>query len=424
MDSSTNKQGENSGTCPPLSILRNELTLSSGKASFEIRNEQGSELKVRLTVSGNPSVTIPKQFQEITIPAAGIRRVPVIIREVAPRKTWPIVRRAKQHSLIQIWSAEKGRKLLLDSVPVTQRGPVFVDELRCFHPDNDDGPKAAKGNSPPEITMTAYEPGSTTAKNTGTVELSWTVVGADELYDLWSHVGAEVLEPGTFTDAGGDTSSGHVTPTSETITYTAGATLNVALFAENDDGQVWDSETIYHSAPVGYHDAKCPAGGTIYTTQLDDVRGMLDEIDTLLRADRLTDLPAFITRWNEAAPPEFTVDEALPDLAYLSGSVGSGNLADDMLVAMQRILVYLHAHTMPRTFRPGTIPAGSDRRPLCDGGRVFGKSTRHWVAICYDIGADSLTLAHELFHYASTSHNDDERRAVLISWALFDDIPF
>ena len=79
---------------------------------------------------------------------------------------------------------------------------------------------------------------------------------------------------------------------------------------------------------------------------------------------------------------------------------------------------------MPRGFRPGTIPAGSGLRSLCDAGSVYGISTRNWVAICTAIDADALTLAHELFHYASTSHNDDEMRAVLISWALFDDIPF
>ena len=44
--------------------------------------------------------------------------------------------------------------------------------------------------------------------------------------------------------------------------------------------------------------------------------------------------------------------------------------------------------------------------------------------ICLDSGADDLTLLHELYHYASTSHNDDELRAIAVSCCCYDWIPW
>ena len=402
-----------------ISFLNKEVNLSACTDSIEIKNKKKHPLSVRLVVVGSSAIKIPKEFREITMPPGGIMRIPVSWHKVSIKKGWPIARRVKQRSLIQVW---EGEKVLLDSIPVITYGPLFVDKLHCFYPIEVYEPMPLRGNSPPEITMTSFEPGTTIPKNTGTVELSWNVAGADELYDIWSHVDAEVLEPGTVTGGGYDTSSDHVTPASYSFTYTAGASLNVGLFAGNEDGEVLDGEMIYHTEEVGYHHAKCPAGGSIYTTELDNVRDMLVDIDGLLRANRLADLPAFITRWNAVVRDELIVGE-LEDIDYLSGRVGTGRLADDMLTAMEDILIYLKPHTLPRGFRPSTIPPGSDRRPLCD---AVGVSTRNWVAICTDIrvGADALTLAHELFHYASTSHNDNEMRAILISWAIFDDIPF
>jgi hypothetical protein len=270
--------------------------------------------------------------------------------------------------------------------------------------------------------MTAFEPGTTITKNTGTVELSWNVTGADELYDVWTHVGQEVIEPGTFTDAGGDSSSDYITPSTESFVYTPGASLNIALFAENEDGRIQDHEMIYRTVEVGHHHAKCPAGATINTEEVEIVREMLETIDTYLRANRLADLPDFLERWNAAAPDHAIVGD-WSDMDYLSGAIGSGTLADDMLSAMQNVLVYIKAETLPRGWRPGTIPPTADRYVLCEDG-VWGLSTSNWVAVCGADPLNDLTLAHELFHYASTSHNEDELRATVVSWAIFDDIPF
>ena len=406
----------------PISFLNKELNLSACTGSIELENREKHPLSIRVVVAGSPAIKIPKEFREITIPPGGIKRIPVSYEKKPIKKGWPIARRVKQRSLIQVWKVDKAENLLLDSIPVITYGPVVVDKLHCFYPIEEYKPMPLKGNSPPEITITAFEPGTTITKNTGTVELSWNVTGADELYDVWTFPDVEVLEPGTFTGGGSDTSSDHVTPAVYSFTYSAGASLNVALFAENGDGEASDHEMIYNTAEMGYHHAKCPAGGSIYTSELDDIRDMLVDIEACLRANRLADLPAFITRWNAAAPADYRVGE-LEDMDYLSGRVGTGNLSDDMLTAMENVLIYLKPHTLPRGFRAGTIPSGSDRRPLCDAG-IYGLSTRNWVAICTAIGADALTLAHELFHYASTSHNGNEMRAILISWAIFDDMPW
>ncbi len=115
------------------------------------------------------------------------------------------------------------------------------------------------------------------------------------------------------------------------------------------------------------------------------------------------------------------------DMEYLSGRIGTGCLADDILTAMRNVLIYIKPETMPRGYRPGTIPTGSDRRALCevfDSRTVYGISTRNWVSICLDAGGDDLTLLHELFHYASTSHNDSEQRAIAISCCCYDWIPW
>ena len=405
-----------------ISFLKKKLTLSTCTEALEIRNLEKDDLHLQLQIVGNASISIPEDCQKISIPPSGIRRIPVEIRKPDSKKGWPIARMAKKCSLIQVWKRGKGSKVLLDTIPVVTYSPVFVNDLKCFYQIEDYVPMPLRGNSPPEITMTAFEPGTMITKNTGTVEISWNITGADEITDIWTHVGLEVLEPGTFTDAGGDTSSDYITPATESFVYTPGASLNIALFAENDDGAVQDHEMIYHTINVGYHHAKCPAGASIYRDEVAVVREMLDTIDTYLRANRLADLPDFIDRWNAVAPASAIVG-AWSDMAYLSGVVGSGNLADDMLAAMQDVLIYIKPQTLPRGYRPGTVPPDSGRHVLCED-EVWGLATNNWVSVCGADPLNDLTLAHELFHYASASHNEDELRATVISWAIFDLIPF
>ena len=120
---------------------------------------------------------------------------------------------------------------------------------------------------------------------------------------------------------------------------------------------------------------------------------------------------------------------------YLSGSVGSGSLADDILTSMRDVLIYVKPNTMPRGYRPGTT--SGDVHALCErwvctpeglecwsAGRTYYSATDpdcNWIAICFEDGADDLTLLHELYHYAAGS--GDEMKAVAVSCCAFDYIP-
>jgi hypothetical protein len=228
----------------------------------------------------------------------------------------------------------------------------------------------------------------------------------------------EVLPEGVFTDMGGESSNVFPT-TGESFTIDISHTSFIDIRATNEDGDATDRETFFAKIPVGYHNATVP-GAPVRESDLTLIQGYLDEIDRRLNDNVLTNLPDYIEEFNSRVPegsgfPDFD------DMEYLSGGVGTGNLTDDILNAMEDVLIYISAYTMPRGYRPGTITAPG-RRALCEES-VYGKSTREWVSICRDIGADDLTLLHELFHYASTSNNGDEARAFAISMCTYNILP-
>jgi len=283
----------------------------------------------------------------------------------------------------------------------------------------------------PRITITSVIPGTSIPANTGRVEVSWSVSSSpgDGLSAVWAgygRPGMEVLPDGVFTDWGSGASNVFPT-TSESFISNIGRTYSVEIAATNDDGSADDREVLYSKIPVGYHSASLP-GAPVKENDLRRIRLDLEEIDRRLNDNVLTNLPEYIAEWNRRVPeqpfPSFS------DMAYLSGAVGSGNLADDILNAMRDVLIYIYPHTMPRGYRPGTI-TDPGRRALCervevDGESkivVFGKSTREWVSICHEGGADDLTLLHELFHYASTSNNGDEARAFAVSLCAYNYFP-
>lgn len=281
----------------------------------------------------------------------------------------------------------------------------------------------------PTITISSVIPGTSISANTGRVEFSWTVSDTppDAATAVWlggGRPGMEVLPAGVFTDWGGGSSNVFPT-TSESFTININHTASIDIYAMNEEGGTEGREIFYAKIPVGYHDATVP-GAPVRESDLTLIRGYLEEIDRRLNDNVLTNLPDYIEEFNSRVPagsrfPEFD------DMDYLSGGVGTGNLSDDILNAMRDVLIYINAYTMPRGYRPGTITDPA-RRALCediiiDGdvvGSVLGKATREWVSICRDSGADDLTLLHEMFHYASTSNNDDEARAFAISMCAYD----
>lgn len=279
----------------------------------------------------------------------------------------------------------------------------------------------------PTITISSVIPGTSISANTGAVEVNWSVShtppnAATAVFLGSGHPGMDVLPDGVFTDVGGGSSNVFPT-TSDSFTIDISRTTFIDIHATNEDGDARDRETFFSRIRVGYYDAAVP-GAPVRERDLRLIRGFLEDIDRRLNDNVLTGLPDFVAEANRREPGVFPVFD---DMDYLSGGVGTGNLTDDILAAMQDVLIYISADSMPRGHRPGTITDPA-RRALCeevvrDGavvGTVYGKSTREWVSICIASDADELTLLHELFHYASTSNNGDEARAFAVSMCAYN----
>lgn len=281
----------------------------------------------------------------------------------------------------------------------------------------------------PTVTIRSVISGTNTSANTGRLDFSWRVSASppDAATEVWlggGAPGAQVLSEGEFTDWG--SGSSNVFPQTEDSFVVDGVagTHSIEIVASNADGATRDQEILYSKIPVGYHDATLP-GAPVRESELALVRGYLEEIDRRLNDDVLTTLPDFIETFNSRVPEESRFP-VFDDLDYLSGGVGTGNLTDDLLRAMRDVLIYIHPYTMPRGYRPGTI-TNPGRRALCEAnivdgeerGRVFGKTTREWVSICVEEGADALTLLHELYHFGSESNNGDEARAFAVSMCAY-----
>jgi hypothetical protein len=421
-----------------------KLILGPCQVSAEISNPTQAKIDIRLVLAGSPEFSIPEKYRSMTLGPGSFRRIPVNFRIGPTKFGWPIALDAEHRAVVQVWSADpKQKKRLLGVLPVSARGPVLVPFLRCLELAEPKPGEARKGNSPPTIALTVVKPGTDFPKNTGEVELSYNVENADEIGSQFLVPWPEVLEPGQIPES---TSGGHaarITPPSDTFTYAAGGSMRFVIFARNADGQTWDAETIYQTVRVGYHRARCPAGGTIYTNELDQIRSFLQDIDGRLRSNQLEQLPDFIEEWNQAldANPEISPEAReyfrLPhfdDMDYLDGAVGTRSLADDILAAMADVLIHIKASTLPRGNRPGTTSA----RTLCEEWEcnpegdlcgILGKTYYsdsdpdcNWLGICLENGASELTLLHELYHYSTGS--DDEKKAWAVSNCAYWNIPF
>jgi len=241
----------------------------------------------------------------------------------------------------------------------------------------------------PRITVNSLIPGTSISANTGRVELSWSVSDATSVWVNYGSPGMEVLPDGVFTDwaSGG---SDEFPTTSDSLSLNIRRTTSLEIIASNSDGSTRETEVLYSKIPVGYHDASMP-GAPVTQRDLNKVRGFLQIIESRLNSNVLTTLPAYIEQWNREAP-----ESAFPnfsDMSYLSGAVGTGNLADDILSAMRDVLIYIYPRIMPRGHRTGTI-TDPGRRALCErrseGGAVFGKATHEWFSICTEAGGMSL----------------------------------
>ena len=421
-----------------LGLRPAKVDFSGPSHTIEVTNASDREAEVQVRLRGHSAFRIPKKSQKFALKPGRGARIPVTF-EAPERHGAPMALEARHRATLQLWTPGEGKKApqrLVEVAHMEGVGPGFapLKSLQCFQPEVPQPPSEAKGNSPPEITITCYRTGTTTTANTGTLDLSWSITHSPSVViESYATYGVEILPTsGSATDAGGEgyeLTDSHGAPlTSGSFTDSLGGrSRHIGYYARNADGEDYEGETLYAKVGVGYHSASIPGAASARQSEADDVRDFLDDIDTRLNRDILTSLPDFLEEWNRGCPVPDLVMPDFDDMDYLSGRIGSGCLADDILTAMRNVLVYIKPETMPRGYRPGTIPAGSDRRALCevfDSRTVYGVSTRNWVSICLDAGADELTLLHELFHYASTSHNDSEQRAVAISCCCYDWIPW
>jgi hypothetical protein len=404
------------------------------KVVLGIRNDSPNEARIQLKLVGSSSYRVAKEDLHLTLKPHQDHSVAVKF-STAMTKGWPIATNVKHEALLQIW--DTSGKQLIDSSVLKGRGPALVPVLHCLTTTGIKPRFAEKHRSPPAIFLEVVIPDTSISVNTGNVAVNWSVDGADEVYELHGGPGAEVLPADNMsTDLGLWTGP----PTSSdngSFTYTPGSTIAFGISARNPDGQSSKTLNIYQTARFGYHDSCTPAGGSVHQSELDRVRGYLEAIEASIRTNRLVNLAYFIERWNAVASAENQIPE-LDDMDYLTGPVGSGNLADDMLNTMQSMLVYLSPGTLPEGYRPGTI-TDPDFHSLCESyiyeGDTYtdiGKTIWHnnypdrsWLGICLDLGANDLTLLHELYHLTTHKVADiEEKKAVAVSCCCFDYIPW
>lgn len=430
-----------------------DIAIKKSPNALIVKNNSKESISIDVNLLGNKAFHISDKHKKIKILPNGYARIPFSFRE--KKIGWPIADYAERKAVIQLWHRDPNSKYrnLLRTVIINAGAPVYVRELNCIEPVVPEQSQK-RGNSPPVITIQAVKPGTNISKNTGTIRFSWEITGAGEITEMFTHPGAEVLEPGTFTDESGEGCYGCDVSASGSYELTVGGTNGHYFEARNADGTTYDGETFYSRARIGYHNARCPAGGTVHTDELDTLREWLEEIEARISSNALADLPGFIEDWNDAlssadisaAEREAYTLPSFDNMDYLSGRVGTHNLADDLLSAMHDVLIYIKPYTLPRGYRPMTLPA--DRHAICDewacnGGtcRKYGSSYCNegnpdcrWISLCLEQLRDAtgLTLLHELYHYtvnivvdpATTEGREiqrlEELRAVAVSCCCYD----
>jgi len=404
--------------------------------------KHGLTVALRL-IGGRGRFALGSQRPTLTLTPNGILRLPVRFR---PGPAGHVFTAATRHrTALQVIDAKTGR--VLQTLPISAAGPGWApaEVTHCYYSPTSSGDRPARvrrdpaADPPPAIERTSYRTGTHLWANTGTMDTWWRIDNIEAAGD-WVEVGS--FEPGWgdgIPDAGG-WATHYAFPEAADhceaeATWTADRTVGSHLAAGNADGRTEDTEWYYSRRRVGYGHAAVPNDPMVSAADVAHVCDWLESVDRWLRADGLRDFTRYTEYWNTnvLADPEFPDDivfnGGLPadDADYMCARVGTGGLADDMLDAMDSVLVYTRAGHLPRTWRPDSH-FDPDNIRLCDPayGITLGSTTRapgtyaDWLALCLDI-ADDMTLAHELFHYAAQQHFTSEDRAYLLSYLYTSD---
>lgn len=351
--------------------------------TLDLRNQSGRPLRLRLDVldDGSGAFTVAAKAPPLLVRPGGRLRIPLTFR---PRAAGVLMTRSQRHwGEARLWDDNAQRFVGL--VPLVGRGPGYVPlaGLSCMY-DPLPEPPLPVGNSPPAVSLRVRPEIGWSGEP---LHVEWSVSGAETTWEGFYRPGDEVLPAGTFTDWGGSTGLAGVS--SRVYDATFGRTTTFAIDARNADGTTTERVTAYAKTAVGYHAASTPAGG-VPESEVAGIRRDLEDIERRLLGGCIRDN---------------TELDAFGD-PYLRGA-----LTDDILAAMQDVLVYTGPEKLPTAHRASR---------LCEGGRYgVTPSDRSFVAICRALDADSLTLLHELYHYAATRDNGNEEKAFAVSIGCF-----
>lgn len=408
--------------------------------NVRINNVSGNPRKINLGLVGNQGYfSIPKKYHSIELKPKANVTIPVKLVEGNPFR---IMDANVEHKAYVRWKEEDGNGLLL-SAPVKAFAPLYAPSkpIRCMHysPVNASIYARKLHHSPPDITRTVFRAGTSNVANIGEVDHHYFVNIEQEndvlqIENHWPIVGVGETLTGGYSWA--------MDHRERTETFEPNETYLHVLMARNEDGSVTDRETFYTRREIGYQHSCIPNDPTVSDSEVGIIKGFLDSISSWLMSDGLVDCGRYSEYWNVNILREpdavscntlsfdelgclFNGGEAFSDLDYLTAPVGSGGLTDDMLAALESIVIYTKPTHLPRTFRIDEHFNPSHDR-LCgeEGvlGFAYGFPDRapgefaDWIAICREENAGDGTIMHELFHYAARDNFESEDRAFLVSY--------
>ncbi len=408
--------------------------------SVRIKNYSKQVKTLSLSLVGDRNVfEIPKQHWQVKIEPGAQFVVPVRFVE---RKPFRIMGIRAQYQVYLKWqdAQETG---LFTSAPITVFAPLYAATgvTRCLHtPGNASRGLMRQHHSPPSISRTVYRAGTYYHANMGEIDHEYHVnieregdwLEIDNIYPL--------------ADVGETVSYGYLHSLEHchySRTYTIRETWWNRIYAGNADGVNSDAEQFYAKRMVGHHDACIPEDPEVPSSETRAIRDFLVDIEDWILDDNLVDFGRYVEYWNTNVREdddasycnEQSFDEggcwfnrggSIPDMDYMTSRVGSGGLADDMLSALENLIIYTKTSHLPRTFRHDEFFDRENSR-LCEetSGITYGAITRtpgsfaEWIAICRDAGADDGTIIHEMFHYTAREHFESEDRAFLVSYLYF-----
>lgn len=402
-----------------------------------INNQSQDVLKLQLRLVGRDDVfEIPKDFQRIElIPGAHVS-IPV---RLVKRNTFRIMAINVCHRAFIHWQGESDSDVL-KSAPVIAYGPLYAPSgMRpCLHsPGAVSGELREPHHSPPDIHRSVYRTGTRLVANMGVVDHSYSI-NIERVGD-WLEIDNNMWpESVAWTDSYGYTHALEHCELSETREILT--TRYHRLTAGNDDGLSIDEEWFYAKHLVGHRSACIPEAPDIPAAETTVIRNFLDDVEDWIRGGGLEDFNDYVDYWNTNIRTDpgaagcndrsfddegcwFNAGDPIPDMRNITERVGDGGLADDMLAALEDIIIYTTPAHLPRTFRPDAHFDTSHSR-LCDRsvGITYSAEPRsagsygEWIAICREGDANDMTIIHELFHYASGEYYESEDRAFMISY--------